>query len=289
MHPVLLEDSWIGVVNSYGTLITLGGMAIGPGLIWDARRRGLPFVYVLDLYIVLILGCFLGGRFIYALVEPARYLEDPSRLISASEGFVFYGAVLGVFCGLAWLSYRYRKPLGEICDILTTWMAFSHAVGRLGCFLVGCCWGAIDTGPGPFAVQFPPGAVVYDSGLMPLVDGLTVPIHPAQLYEIAGLLTLFCVLVWFRLTRGVEPGWTQSARWAIGYGLLRLVTEVFRGDRVRGSLLHIEWPALTTRLGLPPEQPIALSTSQAIGLAMVALGVWYLRTRARPPHRAALP
>ena len=28
MHPVLLEDSWIGVVNSYGTLITLGGMAI---------------------------------------------------------------------------------------------------------------------------------------------------------------------------------------------------------------------------------------------------------------------
>ena len=282
MHPVLLDSAWLGSLNSYGTLIMLGGMLIGPGVWWDARQRGVktPFVFLLDFYLVLIFGSFLGGRLLYVLTSPLEHLADPARIFDLDEGFVFYGSVLGVFAGFAWLGKRYERKLGEICDILATWMALSHAVGRTGCFLAGCCWGAPCQGRFPLAVQFPSESVVYIAALIPLDGDHTIPLHPTQLYEAAGLLMIFITLAALRRLRGPERLWVQSARWALGYGLLRVITEIFRGDPSRGYLLRLEFAPFTTALGLNPDQPVLLSVSQAIGAALIVLAAWHLR-RAR--------
>jgi prolipoprotein diacylglyceryltransferase len=92
---------------------------------------------------------------------------------------------------------------------------------------------------------------------------------------------LFGVLLLLRRRRGIEAPWRQVARYAVGYGLLRFVMEVFRGDPSRGLLVEGRAPLVAGWLGLPAEQPLLLSVSQAIALAMVALGLWGLRRRDR--------
>ena len=281
MHPILLE----GLLNSYGTLITLGGLSIAPALAWDARRRRLPGVLLLDLYIALVFGCFLGGRLLDVLSRPQVFLAEPARIFSLQDAFVFYGSLLGVFLGFAWIARRYRRPLAELCDLLAPYIGFGHALGRVGCYLAGCCYGAPVPGDPAWAAHFPPGSVAFAADEIARSGPATVGLHPVQLYEAAGLALISVVLAALRVRRGVEDPWRSSARYALAYGLLRLLTEVFRGDPSRGLLLDLRAPALAAWLRLPADQPLLLSTSQIISLALIA---WALTILARPRRHPAL-
>ncbi len=287
MHPILFEIPGLGSYNSYGTLILIAGLIIGPGLFWDLRRRGIEWLMLLDFYIVLVVGCWLGGRMIDIATRPGFFLQHPQSLFDLNEGFIFYGSVLGVFVGFIWLARRYRRPLGEICDLLATWMAFSHAIGRLGCWFAGCCYGSPTVVPTRLAAEFPAESVAYREGLVPHAGATTVGLHPVQLFESAALLLLFTCLLTLRVRRGIERPWTQAARWAVGYGIVRMVTEIFRGDGSRGFVFEIRWPWLMEHLNLPTSQPVALSTSQTIGLFLIGLGSWALIRRRRQARSTA--
>lgn len=284
MRPVLFELPGWGPINGYGTLILLGGLLAMPGLYWELRARGLgrgrPGTMLLDLYLVVIFGAAVGGRVLHVLTAPGSYLEQPSRLFTADgTGFVFFGSMLAILGGLAWLSRRYETTLWQLCDAGAPWMPLGHALGRMGCFMAGCCWGApADV---PWAVRFGPDAVAYAQREVPHADGHTVALHPTQLYEAIGLLTLFAVLLYLRRRNGIEAPWRQASRYALGYGLLRLVVEVFRGDPSRGLPLELHSSRVAGWLSLPPEQPLLLSFSQAIALVMVFAGLYGLRTTAR--------
>lgn len=279
MHPVLVE----GYLNSYGTLITLGGLGILPGLLWDARRRRIPAELLLDFYIVLVVGCFVGGRLLDILSRPQVFLADPTRIFSLQDAFVFYGSLLGVFVGFIALARRYRRPLAEICDLLAPYIGFGHALGRVGCFLAGCCWGATVTGDPAWSAHFPPGSIVFDAAEIAHRGGTTVGLHPVQLYEAAGLALMAVFLVVVRVRRGIEAPWKSSARYALAYGLLRIATELFRGDASRGLLFTGQSPTLARWLHLPLDQPFLLSTSQTISLALLAWGLWILGRPGRAP------
>jgi phosphatidylglycerol:prolipoprotein diacylglycerol transferase len=285
MRPVLFELPGWGPLNGYGTLILLGGLLAMPGLYWELRTRGLgrghPGSMLIDLYLVLIFGAAIGGRVLHVLTAPGSYLEEPSRLWALdATGFVFFGSMLAILGGFAWLARRYEATFSQVCDAGATWMPLGHALGRVGCLLAGCCWGApTDV---PWALEFGPESVAYMIGEVPHAGTHTVALHPTQLYEAIGLLVLFVVLLLVRRARGIETPWRQASRYALGYGLLRLVVEVFRGDPSRGLLLEARSATVSGWLGLPPEQPLLLSFSQAIALGMVLLGLYGLRRTARP-------
>jgi len=289
MQPVLFELPGWGPINGYGTLILLGGLLAMPGLYWELKRRGLgrgrPGTMLLDLYLVLIFGCAVGGRVLHILTAPGPYLEDPGRVFSPDvTGFVFFGSMLAVIGGFAWLSRRYDAPFAEVCDAGATWMPLGHALGRMGCLMAGCCWGApTDV---PWALHFGPESVAYLAGEVPTAGDHTVGLHPTQLYESIGLLALFVVLWTVRRRRGVEAPWRASFRYLVGYGVLRFVTEVFRGDPSRGLLVELHSGPVATWLSLPPEQPLVLSVSQAIALVMIAVGLVGLRRTADVPAPA---
>lgn len=292
MHPVLFELPGWGPVNGYGTLILLGGLLAMPGLYWELRRRGLgrdrPGLMLMDLYLVLLLGAPLGGRVLHILTAPGPYLEQPSRVLSPDvSGFVFFGSMLAIIGGFYWVARRYGATFAQVCDTGATWMPLGHAFGRLGCLLAGCCWGApTDV---PWSLRFGPDSVAYGAGEVPRLGDHTVPLHPTQLYESVGLLVLFAALLAIRLRRGIEPPWRQGCRYLLGYGVLRLVVEVFRGDPSRGLLVELSSPPVAHALGLPPDQPLLLSVSQAIALAMVAVGAWGLRHGRAAPAPAPEP
>jgi phosphatidylglycerol:prolipoprotein diacylglycerol transferase len=279
MHPVLFELPW-GTANAYGTLILLGGCSTLPGVIWDARRRGIGggkvASFVIDFYLVLILGAAVGGRVLHILTVPGDYLEDPSRLVSMSDsGFVFFGSLLFIFGGWVWLARRYGTKLSTIADLGATWMALGHGFGRLGCLMAGCCWGAPT--PSAWGVEFPAESVVYLSDPALRTGEHTVALHPVAAYEAAGLFVLLLVLVAIRIRRGIEAPWRQASRYAAGYGGLRAITEIFRADGSRGFVFEATAPWLSSLLGLPADHPVALSISQLTALLLVAVGVYGLR------------
>lgn len=288
MHPVLFDLPW-GPANAYGTLILLGGSLALLGVYWDARRRGIgggsPGTFVIDFYLVLIFGAAIGGRLLHVLTVPTQYLNAPETLWSLqSTGFVFFGSLLAVLAGWAFLARRYNIALAEICDLGATWMGLGHAFGRLGCLLAGCCWGA--TTDLSWGISFPETSVLaqVDGAPMDPSTGTSVPLHPTQLYEAIGLLVLFAVLLRLRLRRGVETPWRQASRYAVGYGALRLVTEIFRADP-RGQVLELHWPEMAQTLGLATEHPLGLSIGQLMALALLALGVHGLRLTRSGPGR----
>lgn len=285
MHPVLFELPW-GPVNAYGTLILLGGLLAMPGVYWELRRRGLgqgrPGSMLVDLYLVLVFGAAIGGRVLHVLTAPGPYLDDPRRLLALDgTGFVFFGSMLFIAGGFVWLARRYAAPMHQVWDAAATWMPLGHALGRLGCFFAGCCWGAPSSVP--WALRFPETSVAYGAGEVPRQGDHTVALHPTQLYEALGLLVLFGALLWIRRRRGIEAPWRQVGRYALGYGLLRFVVEALRGDPSRGLLVEGRAPLVAGWLGLPAEQPLVLSVSQAIALVMAILGLWALRRRPRAP------
>ena len=292
MNPTLFDLPW-GPANSYGTLILLGVLASMPGCWWDLKARKLASgrhttgTLFLDLYLYLAAGVIVGGRALFVLTTPEVYLADPLRAFAPeASGFVFFGSFLGMALAL-WI-YARRRDLapGVVFDVVATWTPIAHVGGRLGCFLAGCCYGApTDL---PWGVSFPDRAIAFEDPAIPHLGAHTVPLHPAQLYEAAGLAALAAVLIVARLRR-VPPPWRQASGYATGYGVLRLALELVRGDADRRFLIELRIPPLAEILHVPRDQILALSTSQIVSIALVAAGVWGLRRTARAERKAPTP
>lgn len=283
MHPILFDLPW-GPAHAYGTLILCGGIVCIPGLHWDARSRNIAsnrrLSFLVDYYLVLVFGAFVGGRILHLLTRPDAWnpaLWSSSAALS-DGGFVFFGSLLAILVGWIWLARRYDTAFATLCDLGSTWIPLGHAFGRLGCWFAGCCWGAPTTHA--WGVRFPETAIATLSGEVPVEGGHTVPLVPVQLLEAASLIALFGVLLALRRRRGPqEPSWRASARYGIGYGVIRLLTEVLRGDDSRGWLWTWRIPPISQGFGLPVDQPVAVSISQAVAIAMIVAGTAVLCMR----------
>jgi phosphatidylglycerol:prolipoprotein diacylglycerol transferase len=280
VHPTIVSFEGGGAINAYGTLILLGAVLSMPGLWWDARKRGISrgetASFFVDFYLAIAIGAFVGGRLFHVLLMPSEYVADPRRVLAFDgTGFVFFGSLAAIVASWTILARRHHTTFATICDLAATWMPLGHAFGRLGCFFAGCCWGAPTDAA--WGVAFPEASVVYQVEPSLRAGDHTMDLVPVQLVEACGLLALAGALAWIRVRRGIEPPWRQAARYAIGYGVLRLVTEAMRGDASRGFLLEITLAPLARVLGIAEDRPLLLSSAQAIALVLVALGAVALR------------
>jgi phosphatidylglycerol---prolipoprotein diacylglyceryl transferase len=288
MHPVLFELPWGGHANAYGTLILIGTITTMPGVWWDAKRRGVGspefLSFLVDFYLAIALGAYVGGRLLHVLTVPAQYVADPSRVfVSDGTGFVFFGSLAAIVASWVWIARRHRTPFATVCDLAATWLPLGHGFGRLGCYFAGCCWGAPTQSS--LGVRFGPDAIVTLVGGAPLQDDHTVPLLPVQALEAGGLFVIAAVLIGLRVRRGPEPRWLQASRYAAAYGGLRFVMEAMRGDTTRGFVFEIPGGSLAQWLGMAPSQPLVLSWSQVVAAGLVALGAfgWRRGLRAQRP------
>lgn len=234
-------------------------MALGflAAFFWLARRlrqAGLSPDFFWEAAPLMILAAVVGARAFYFIFFPDVFFRDPLGAILSRGGLVWYGGMIGLILAVWALCRWKRAPFYVFTDAMSPPAALGLAIGRVGCFLAGCCYG------GPCAL---PWAVAYPTGHP--THGAHV--HPAPLYESA--LTL--ILAWGLTALGRRwraPG-VVSWSFVLGYGLIRFVTESVRGDRL---------------IWLPE---LNLSASQAISLIGAALGVAMLVHIARRAPAAA--
>ena len=177
-------------------------------------------------------------------------------------GLTYYGGLVAAILTAWWLLRRDRFPFWRAADMAGFTVPLGLALGRVGCLLEGCCFGAPSTLP--WAISFPPGSPAAEQQLRDhLLESpalRSLPVHPTQIYESLGALVISAVCLFLVHPRKRYDGQVLVA-FLILYALLRGLLEIVRRDD-RGGLL-------------------GLSTSQWIGFGFVvfALGVHRARRR----------
>jgi phosphatidylglycerol:prolipoprotein diacylglycerol transferase len=212
MYPVLFRIGSFEV-TSFGAMVALGALV---GL-WIFRRElaasRLPDGAA-DGAITGILGGLAGAKLLWVFEHLG---EEPFQALLLSRGGLswFGGLVGGVGCALVYFVVR-GYPLIETISAATPALAVGHAIGRLGCFLVGDDYGSpTDL---PWGVAFPEG--------LPPTD---VRVHPTQLYE-AGLLVVIAIYL-FRWRRRGVPSIVVLGRYLVLAGTARFCVEFLRVDK----------------------------------------------------------
>ena len=178
-------------------------------------------------------------------------------------GLVFYGGAVGAALVALFFARRERWSFWVLGDVFAPGVAIGHALGRLGCFAAGCCFGKES---GPWGVAFPSGSVAFDElgavGALAPNASFTPPLHPTQLYEAGGELAIFALLCAVRPRLRTRPG-ALVLTYAVLYALLRFCVELFRGDMARRYIVELATPRLAAWLGVPPGEPVLLSVEPA--------------------------
>ena len=181
----------------------------------ELHRSGLPESGV-DAGVVGLLGGMVGAKLLWVF---EHFGEEPvADLVLSRGGMSWFGGFAGgVLAGL-WFMHRKRLPKIAVLAAATPALAVGHAIGRIGCFLVGDDYGRPTNLP--WAVAFP-------EGLPPTA----VPVHPTQLYEAVALIPI-ALLRWRKQGR---PDRLVLGGYLVMAGTLRFAIEFIRvNERVFG-------------------------------------------------------
>lgn len=127
----------------YGICIVIG---IILGLYFIYRNSNIitlpvPEKYILILYI--FIGSIFGAKYYTYLMNHNEYVEFDFLKLGLSS----YGAVIGVIIILIIYSLQYKISFRDIMYILCPSLPLMYGIGKIGCFLAGCCHGIKYTGP----------------------------------------------------------------------------------------------------------------------------------------------
>ena len=200
-------------IDSY-TLLYITAIIVAAVLLRHAllKNNYHPYLYI-KMIVVAVCTMFVGGKIYYILVNWDEFLPNKSTVIFGMSGFGWYGAfILGCFSIV--LTLRIMKiPILRTFDIIAPIFPISYAIGRIGCFLGGCCHGVPSKLP--WAMSFPYGQ--YPD---------YVRVHPTQLYD--SLANLFIFLILWRLRKRKLQAGTKFGLYLICAGISRFIIEIYR-------------------------------------------------------------
>jgi len=225
MHPIIFR---IGAfqLHSYGVAM---GLAFVLGIWWAVRRAhlaGVQKAFIFDLAVVVMISSLIGARLTYVAAHWSEYARHPLDIISpiqsdgtiGIQGMVLLGGIfLAVLCG-GWYVKRKGVSFWAMADVSAPPLALGIGIGRIGCYLNGCCFGHPINGI--FGVIFPSGC--YAGAIYP-----GIRIHPTQLYSAGAAFLTAILLVAFARRRGTFVGWTASL-FLILSGIDRVIVEGYR-------------------------------------------------------------
>ena len=246
-------------IPTYGVLVATG-VLVGLWIsVRNSEKQGIKAENAWDFGIALVLSGILGAKILYIILDwrsghvYGQNLREIFTLDTLQAGGVFSGGLVAAFITAWWFLRKHQMPALATCDAFAPGLAMGHAIGRLGCFAAGCCygkptthfWGVTFTNPLAHGIV---GTPLYQA------------LEPTQLFESAVELGIFFLLTWMFAPKKFD-GQIFGA-YLFLYGIARFLLEFLRGDPGRGSVFG----------GV-------LSGTQLIAIGLVLTGgiIWYLR------------
>ncbi len=224
INPVFLEFGPLQL-RWYGLMYLIGLAAAYLLIKRKAAAGGLPLGpdQIYDMVVYAAFGVFIGGRVGYTLFYNFPYYsQHPLKIFAVWEGGMsFHGGLIGTIIALVWFSRRRKLPAYTVADLAASVTPIGLGFGRLGNFINGELYGrATDV---EWCMVFPAGGPVCR--------------HPSQLYE-AGLEGLLLFSALWVIGKWVTPPGTIFWSFLTGYGICRLIVELFREpDQQMGFVL----------------------------------------------------
>jgi len=237
MYPILIDFGTYALpyfgkthlfLPTYGFLFALGVVAAWWWFLRRAAALGVNSDRAFNLTFYTLIGGLAGAKATLVLVDWRYYLERPAEILATfrAAGVLMGGVAVGAAVFVLY-SRRQGLPMHRLGDAIAAPLALSQAIGRLGCFFAGCCWGTES--PGLFcALKFGDPVAAERTGVP-----LHVPLFPVQLAEMAVDLAL-AALMTFLYRRRVRPDGSTFLWYALFYSLSRGILEIWRGDTARG-------------------------------------------------------
>lgn len=231
MHPVLFQIGSFPIYT-YGVLVALGFLT-GLGYArWRAPRMGINRELIWNLGIYAVLVALVTAKLWLIASEWDYYAWNPRQIFSLAtfqSGGTFYGGVLGAIVWIIFYARRHRMPLLRVFDLAAAPVALGHSIGRVGCFVAGCCYGKPTNLP---------WGVTFTNPIASRIAGtpLNVSLHPTQLYEATAEFMNFLILVWLGGRQRFEG--QIVATFFLLYGVERGTIEFLRGDPGRTLMFH---------------------------------------------------
>ncbi|HIC08526.1 MAG TPA: prolipoprotein diacylglyceryl transferase [Aquificales bacterium] len=249
MHPFI---HLFGLtIPAYGVMLLFAVLTAYLSMVYFSKREGIDRNKLENIFILTFLAAFVGARVFYG-IEHHLPLKEFFKVWEGGLDF-FGGFIFGVLAVIGGIIF-YRLPVWKVLDVAAVSLLLAHSVGRLSCWLAGCCYGKPTTLP--IGVIFPPESVA-PSG---------IPLYPTQLMEATGNFIGYLLL--FYLYRRKPFDGFIAALYLLWYGMERFLLEFIRGVT-------------------PPIPGLGLTWNQLVCLGAVVLGglilLWgfFLRRRER--------
>jgi phosphatidylglycerol---prolipoprotein diacylglyceryl transferase len=267
MFPILFHLGPLPIYT-YGVLVAAGVI----GALWYARkqapRAGLNPESVWNLGIYMVLVALILAKVWLVVTAWDYYRANPREIFSIQtiqSGGTFYGGIVGAVGTIVLYTYFQKMPLLPTLDTFAAAVPLGHAIGRLGCFAAGCCFGKPTASF--LGVRFTNEAAEQLAG-----TPLGIPLHPTQLYEAGAEFFNFLLLVW--LARRQRFAGQIIGAYFMLYGVERGIIEFFRGDPGRTMMFNG-----------------SVSLMQIVSLVLVLAGalLWWRGLRGAAPLPPATP
>ncbi|MDE1920963.1 MAG: prolipoprotein diacylglyceryl transferase [Candidatus Omnitrophica bacterium] len=211
MHPVLFKIGPI-TIYSYGVMLATAVLVCTYLLSLDAKRSNISQDTAYDLVFWCLVGGFIGARIFYIFLEWPYYSANPLAIPMIWEGgLAWQGGFIGGILSGVWFVRRHKLFIRPTLDLVAPYIALGQSIGRIGCFLKGCCYGK--------PVSWGPYYPVHHARL-----------YPTQLFECAMLFVIFLVLKKAQSKPHMAGFIFVLYLWLAA--VERFVVEFFRGDTV---------------------------------------------------------
>lgn len=198
MHPIICK---IGpfTVYSYGLMLVLAFLAASYLTARQAKKENIDGEIIFNALFTAFICGVIGARILYVAQNFYFYRANPLEIIMLQHGGLSWlgGLISGSICAIVYLRKK-EMPVYKALDLAAPFAALAQGLGRIGCFLNGCCYGKNDI--------------------------------PIQLYSALILIFIFMIL------RILQDKPHKEGRvfftYLLLYGLKRFFVEFFRGDAV---------------------------------------------------------
>jgi len=199
------------------------------------NQKDLPFDKILDGLFWVLLGGVVGGRILFVIINWKDFTADPVTILALRDGgMAFHGSLIMAIAAGAWACRKNGLSFLRSADLVAPYIALGQAVGRLGCFLNGCCYGKITSAN--IGVTFPQ-------------DNYTR--IPVQIYSMVLLVFIWLILLGIRSKKKSQG--SVIIAYIVTYSFYRFFVEFLRGDN--------------------PGIVYGFTLSQVISMAMLIAGV----------------
>lgn len=240
-NPIALTLGGL-TIRWYGIMVSLAVLTIFVVMYRESRRLKIPEDLLLNVFVWGIVGGLVMARVVHVV---DRIVLNPGLPIDwfGFDGLGLYGAIIGVpLSAFIYTRVAHIKwsSMARVGDALALGAPLGQAIGRVGCFLNGCCHGAPTLSACAVVYQHPESFAEYPG----------IPVQPAQLYLVAWNLVVFAVVFFMRKRR--KPDGASFLTYVILYAAGDFAVRFFRTNEAYA---------------------LGLQQSQIIGLAIIAVCV----------------